>query len=145
MTSFPPAALSGSGWTPTPSKRYPRARPSYFIACHLASTTTRPEHRPAGGFSDLRCLYLPLCRGVDRFIKRAKVAGIKAYFFVDLIVLPTTVLAQWPNATRGGKVQWNDATRQLLQVLVAETFARFPGCDGWIVRTGERQARSPCL
>eukprot|EP01051_Picozoa_sp_SAG22_P000058 SAG22_NODE_1_length_62449_cov_158.689270_58_plen_87_part_00 len=22
-------------------------------------------------------------------------------------------------------------------MLVAETFARFPGCDGWIVRTGE--------
>ena len=62
------------------------------------------------------------------------------YFFVDLLVFPTPVLEAWPNATggtTGGKVQWNNATKQLLQVLADETFARFPGCDGWIVRTGE--------
>ena len=76
-------------------------------------------------------------RGVDRFVSRAKAAGVKAYFFVDLVVLPTPVLEAWPNATSGGQVLWNDATRQLLTVLVEETFARFPGCDGWIVRTGE--------
>ena len=70
-------------------------------------------------------------------VKRAKGDGIKAYFFVDLLVFPTPVLAAWPNASSGGEVQWNDATRQLMQVLVDETFARFPGCDGWIVRTGE--------
>ena len=54
-------------------------------------------------------------------------------------MFPTPVLAAWPNATTGdGKtVAWNDATRQLLKVLVQETFERFPGCDGWIVRTGE--------
>ena len=59
-------------------------------------------------------------------------------------MLPTPVLAAWPNATvadglhgGGGRVQWNAATKQLLRVLVDETFARFPGCDGWIVRTGE--------
>ena len=79
-------------------------------------------------------------KGVDRFVARAKATGLKAYFFVDLVVLPTPVLAAWPNATGGvggDRVQWNAATRQLLQVLVDETFARFPGCDGWIVRTGE--------
>ena len=76
-------------------------------------------------------------RGVDRFVSRAKAAGVKAYFFVDLVVLPTPVLEAWPNATSGGQVLWNDATRQLLTVLVEETFARFPGCDGWFVRTGE--------
>lgn len=76
-------------------------------------------------------------KGVDRFIKSAKASGLQAYFFVDLVVLPTPVLAYWTNATRGGKVEWNAATRKLLQVLVDETFARFPDCDGWIVRTGE--------
>jgi hypothetical protein len=76
-------------------------------------------------------------KGVGRFVKRAKAQGLKAYFFVDLIVLPTFVLDAWPNATSGGKVLWNAATRQLIQILVDETFARFPECDGWIVRTGE--------
>ena len=79
------------------------------------------------------------CHRWRNAVKRAKSDGIKAYFFVDLLVFPTPVLAAWQNATTGdGKtVAWNDATRQLLKVLVQETFARFPGCDGWIVRTGE--------
>ena len=35
-------------------------------------------------------------RGVDRFVSRAKAAGVQAYFFVDLVVLPTPVLEAWP-------------------------------------------------
>ena len=76
-------------------------------------------------------------KGVDRYIKRAKATGLKAYFFVDLLVFPAPVLAAWANATSGGKVVWNAASKQLLQALVDETFTRFPDCDGWIVRTGE--------
>ena len=80
-------------------------------------------------------------KGVDRFVKRAKAGGLKAYFFVDLMVFPTVVLDAWPNATKAGakgkQVQWNAATQQLMKVLIDETFARFPDCDGWIVRTGE--------
>ena len=38
---------------------------------------------------------------------------------------------------KDGKIVWNDATESLLWTLVNETFARFPECDGWIVRTGE--------
>lgn len=98
--------------------------------------TLGQDYFPAG--SAERLWLDAYAKGVDRFVARAKSAGIKAYFFVDMIVLPTTVLAQWTNATdAGGAIQWNAATRQLLRVLVNETFARFPGCDGWIVRTGE--------
>eukprot|EP01051_Picozoa_sp_SAG22_P000059 SAG22_NODE_1_length_62449_cov_158.689270_59_plen_133_part_00 len=92
-------------------------------------------------------------KGVDRFIKRAKAAGVKAYFFVDLIVLPTTVLALWPNATctpgaagckantgpntggiQQGSVQWNAATRQLMKVL----------CWGRYCRSHESSSHSYC-
>jgi hypothetical protein len=117
-----------------------------------------PPHTPsqAGDFHPLGHDFVPArsaqrlwldayAKGVDRFVARAKATGLKAYFFVDLVVLPTPVLAAWPNATGtgggvgvgAGRVQWNAATKQLLQVLVDETFARFPDCDGWIVRTGE--------
>lgn len=77
-------------------------------------------------------------KGVTGFVNRAKAAGLKAYFFVDLLVFPTVVLEQWTNATDAqGNLIWNQATKQLLTVLVDETFGKFPGCDGWIVRTGE--------
>ena len=61
-------------------------------------------------------------KGVDRFLRRAKQAEIDAYFFVDLLVFPTMVLKAWPNATSsdGKTILWNDASRQLLEVLVQE-------------------------
>ena len=38
------------------------------------------------------------------------------------------------DSTSGTK---NGRVAQLLRTLIDETFARFPDCDGWIVRTGE--------
>jgi hypothetical protein len=77
-------------------------------------------------------------KGVERFVEQAHDAEVKAYFFVDLLVFPTFVVDAYPNITGSdGKIEWNEASRQLLAVLVNETFKKFPGCDGWIVRTGE--------
>ena len=76
--------------------------------------------------------------GVHGFIDRAKMAGLQAYFFVDLLVFPSTVLKVWSNTTDGsGNIVWNDATRMLTSVLIDETFSEFPDVAGWIVRTGE--------
>jgi hypothetical protein len=85
--------------------------------------------------------------GVHTFVDRAVAAGIQPYFFVDLLVFPTPVLAAWPNATNGkGQIVWNDATRQLTAALVRETFAAFPELTGWIVRTGETYTYdTPCV
>lgn len=101
--------------------------------------TTGHDFFPAG--SPQRAWLDAYARGVDRFLSRAKAQGIKAYFFVDMIVLPTFVIDAFPNVTggkgSGSKILWNDATQSLLAVLINETFARFPDCDGFIVRTGE--------
>eukprot|EP00040_Diaphanoeca_grandis_P024403 m.134036 g.134036 ORF g.134036 m.134036 type:complete len:573 (+) comp29715_c0_seq1:24-1742(+) len=75
--------------------------------------------------------------GVGRFVNRAKQAGLKAYFFVDMLVFPNAVLKAYPGALRNGKIEWNDVTRKLTQTLINETFTSFPDCDGFIVRTGE--------
>lgn len=79
--------------------------------------------------------------GVHAFVDRAVAAGLAPYFFVDLLVFPVALLRAWPNATAdgsgAGRIAWNDATRQLVRVLIAETFAEFPAVAGWIVRTGE--------
>jgi len=100
--------------------------------------TTGQDFFPAG--SPQRRWLDAYARGVDRFLARATAAGLKAYFFVDMIVLPTFVLAAYPNATAGAgsnRIVWNAASRALLTTLINETFARFPSCDGFIVRTGE--------
>eukprot|EP00658_Telonema_sp_P-2_P002800 TRINITY_DN11035_c0_g1_i1.p1 TRINITY_DN11035_c0_g1~~TRINITY_DN11035_c0_g1_i1.p1 ORF type:complete len:127 (+),score=27.21 TRINITY_DN11035_c0_g1_i1:219-599(+) len=85
-------------------------------------------------------------KGVTRFVASAAAAGVSSYFFVDLLVFPAPVVAAWPNATDGsGRLVWNAATRQLLEVLVDETFSQFPTVAGWIVRTGETYTYDTCL
>ena len=43
-------------------------------------------------------------KGVDRFVKRAKAGGLKAYFFVDLMVFPTVVLDACKSTTSALRV-----------------------------------------
>jgi hypothetical protein len=91
--------------------------------------------------------------GVKQQVDAAKASGIKAYFFVDLLVFPTFVIDHYKKEiTQNGKLVWNNATANLTQVLIDETFAKFPGCDGFIIRTGEtytydtpyHKGNSPC-
>jgi hypothetical protein len=99
-------------------------------------SSTGHDFFPAG--SKQRLWLDAYSKGISRFIDQAKHAGVKAYFFVDLLVFPTFVIDAYPNITGAdGKLVWNAASRQLLSVLVNETFTKFPDCDGWIVRTGE--------
>eukprot|EP00038_Savillea_parva_P017329 m.19844 g.19844 ORF g.19844 m.19844 type:complete len:597 (+) comp3731_c0_seq1:39-1829(+) len=79
-------------------------------------------------------------RGVQGFVNRTKAAGLKSYFFVDLLVFPTPVIAAYKDEItdpKTGQLVWNNKTASLLATLVNETFDTFPQCDGWIVRTGE--------
>jgi len=76
--------------------------------------------------------------GIESMVRHAKASGLKAYFFVDLLVFPTFVVDHFKSEVAPkGTILWNNTTRYLLGVLVNETFSKFPGCDGFIVRTGE--------
>lgn len=78
-------------------------------------------------------------RGVTAYVARSRlVSGFKAYFFVDMIVLPIYVLQAYPNATSDGShILWNPTTQYLVEVMINETFAMFPNVSGFVVRTGE--------
>lgn len=95
------------------------------------------DYFPAG--SGARRWLDAYAHGVSRFVNRTKAAGLKAYFFVDLLVFPVPVIEAYADKIldKSGAIQWNNVTATLLSALVDETFAAFPGCDGWIVRTGE--------
>jgi hypothetical protein len=74
-------------------------------------------------------------RGVHAFVNRTKAAGLRSYFFVDLLVFPEAVIQAYKADIcdpKTGDIVWNNKTAALL-----ETFDAFPQCDGWIVRTGE--------
>ena len=77
--------------------------------------------------------------GIDAFIERIHSAGLKAFFFVDMIVLPLKVIDHYKEQilNKDGYIVFNDVTAKILTVMFTETFQRFPGIDGFVVRTEE--------
>ena len=77
--------------------------------------------------------------GIDAFIERIKSAGLKAFFFVDMIVLPVKVIDHYKDQilNKDGYIVFNDVTAKVLTAMFTETLQRFPGIDGFVVRTGE--------
>ena len=73
--------------------------------------------------------------GIDAFIERIKSAGLKAFFFVDMIVLPVKVIDHYKDQilNKDGYVVFNDVTAKLLTAMFTETLKRFPGIDGFVV------------
>ena len=77
--------------------------------------------------------------GIDAFIERIHSAGLKAFFFVDMIVLPLKVIDHYKEQilNKDGNIVFNDVTAKILTAMFTETLQRFPGIDGFVVRTGE--------
>jgi hypothetical protein len=67
-------------------------------------------------------------------------AGLKALYHTDMITLPTRLVERHSDGIldRRGRISLErPLTRKLLQVALAEVFARFPDLDGLVIRTGE--------
>lgn len=77
--------------------------------------------------------------GIDAFIDRIHSAGLKAFFFVDMIVLPLKIIDHYKDQIldKDGHIVFNDATTKILTAMFTETLQRFPGIDGFVIRTGE--------
>ena len=77
--------------------------------------------------------------GIDAFIDRIHSAGLKAFFFVDMIVLPLKVIDHYKDQilNKDGYIVFNDVTAKVLTAMFIETLQRFPSIDGFVVRTGE--------
>ena len=77
---------------------------------------------------------------IDRQIKAAHNAGIKIYFFTDIIVLPKRLFEKYRSELCDEKGQITlekPLTMQIHRIMVREIFDRFPGLDGLVIRTGE--------
>ena len=76
--------------------------------------------------------------GIDAFIDRIHSAGLKAFFFIDMIVLPVKIIDHYKDEilNKDGYILFNDVTAKILSAMLTETLQRFPGIDG-LVHTGE--------
>ncbi|WP_367429495.1 hypothetical protein [Streptomyces celluloflavus] len=111
-----------------------------FRPPHTAVTFDSFDERifPAG--SAARAWVEDTARRIDAHIRRAHAAGIGAYFFTDIIVLPRRLVELHGDRVLDdeGRISLHrPLTRQIHRLMLREVFARFPGLDGLVIRTGE--------
>ena len=73
-------------------------------------------------------------------IKKAHDAGIKVYYFTDIIVLPKTLVALYHDeiCDKSGKISFErPKTIEIHRIMLEELFNTFPDLDGLVIRTGE--------
>lgn len=78
--------------------------------------------------------------GITAEIKKAKEAGLKVYYHIDLFVLPKVIKEKyWDEiCDENGKISIRkEKTLEIHRALFDEMFRRFPDVDGLIIRVGE--------
>ena len=73
-------------------------------------------------------------------IKAAHAAGIKAYYFTDIVVLPKKLVEKYKSQVcdANGKISFEKPlTVELHKIMFDELFRKFPDLDGLVIRTGE--------
>jgi hypothetical protein len=71
---------------------------------------------------------------------QGRTGGLAAYYFSDIIVLPKRLIELYGDQILDSKGRINldrPLTQQVHRLMLREVFARFPGLDGLVVRTGE--------
>jgi hypothetical protein len=79
-------------------------------------------------------------QGLELKAQQAHAAGIKAYAWIQFVVLPKALVARCKNdiCDERGRIDLErPMTQKILRAQIAELFARCPSLDGLVVRTGE--------
>ncbi len=77
---------------------------------------------------------------IQQNIKAAHKAGIKVFYFTDIVVLPKKLVEKYKSQVcdDNGKITFEKPlTIQLHKIMFDELFAKFPDLDGLVIRTGE--------
>lgn len=73
-------------------------------------------------------------------IRKAHAAGIKVYYFTDIIVLPKKLVEIYKDeiTDKSGKISFErPKTLEIHRLMMNELFETFPDLDGLVIRTGE--------
>jgi len=111
-----------------------------FTFAHAAITFDKlnPQIFPQG--SKEREWVMKAADRVRRNIKAAHAAGIKVYYFTDIIVLPKKLVELYHDEIYDmhGKISFErPKTIEIHKIMLDELFETFPDLDGLVIRTGE--------
>ncbi len=111
-----------------------------FTFAHAAITFDKlnPQIFPQG--SKERAWVMAAADRVRKNIKAAHAAGIKVYYFTDLIVLPKKLVELYHDdiCDANGKISFaRPKTIEIHKLMLDELFKTFPDLDGLVIRTGE--------
>jgi hypothetical protein len=111
-----------------------------FTFVHAAITFDKlsPKIFPVG--SKERAWVLAAADRVRQNIKQAHKAGMKIYYFTDIIVLPKKLVEMYHDEicdAKGNISFERPKTIEIHRVMLNEVFDTFPDLDGLVIRTGE--------
>lgn len=111
-----------------------------FTFVHAAITFDSFDKRIFPRGSKERDWVLEAAKRVKANIKRAHRAGIKVYYFTDIIVLPRKLVELYKDEVcdENGKISLEKPkTIEIHRQMIQEVFESFPDLDGLVIRTGE--------
>ena len=111
-----------------------------FTFVHSAITFDKlnPQIFPVG--SKEREWVMNAAKNIKENIKAAHSAGIKVYYFTDIIVLPKKLVSLYHDeiCDAKGKISFErPKTVEIHKIMLNEVFETFPDLDGLVIRTGE--------
>ncbi|MCD0488972.1 prolyl oligopeptidase family serine peptidase [Pedobacter sp. MC2016-14] len=111
-----------------------------FTFAHAAITYDSFDKRIFPKGSAARAWVMEAAAKVRANIKRAHSAGIKVYYFTDIIVLPKKLVDLYRDeiCDSNGKISFErPKTIAIHKAMLNEVFDAFPDLDGLVIRTGE--------
>ncbi|MCE8922606.1 hypothetical protein [Bacteroides ovatus] len=108
------------------------------VHCAITYDSLSSDIFPKG--SEERAWVENLADRIDHKINEIHAAGLKAYYFMDIIVLPKKVKELYHDeiCDSDGWINLNrPKTQEIHRKMLQEVFARFPSLDGLVIRVGE--------
>lgn len=127
-----PAYLAGNGYTGQVVNEFA------FVHAAVTFDKLNPQIFPVGSVE--RGWVLAAADKVRQNIRQAHQAGIKVYYFTDLIVLPKKLVALYHDelCDAQGRISFErPKTVEVHRLMLQEVFETFPDLDGLVIRTGE--------
>lgn len=109
-----------------------------FVHCAITYDSFDPRIFPEG--SREREWVMEAASELETKIRACHNAGIKAYCFMDIIVLPKSLVELFREdlCDENGNITFQKPlTEKVHRIMIREIFQRFPTLDGLVIRTGE--------
>lgn len=127
-----PSVVAGAGFN---VMTVANGRPPH---CAITWDDFDPDIFPIG--SDGRVWVEALAQTIDKEIASIHERGLKAMYWFDMFVLPTTLVSKYGDSIKNSQGQWafeSESMQNITLYLLDAVFRRFPTLDGLLIRTGE--------